>query len=276
MKRQLRYSRRIATLLMAALGAVGLSAPADAATVRLTVENIGTTTAITPVFAAFHDGSYNIAQIGGTATAGLESLAEVGVNTTISNEFGTANGRVSDSTAGPLAAGGSAFVDFTIDTTGTSNSFLSLATMVLPSSDYIFGTVADAGDSVFGVDLTSLFTTGSQTFTLSDVYDVGTEVNDFVTGAPPIPAANGLFVGTPFEGVLPDSNPPTGVVEGGTIQEIDNPFVGFANSPFAGSEPGTTSLQFTLTTVTAVPEPSMALAGCMMMGTMVLRRRKRA
>lgn len=261
---------------MAALGAVGLSAPVDAATVRLTVENIGTSsTPVTPIFAAFHDGSYDIGQTSGTATAGLEALAEVGNNAPIAGEFGTAGGRVSGNVGGgPITPGSTASFDFTIDATGTSNSFLSLASMVLPSSDYIFGTVSDPGDTVFGVSLATLFATGTQSFTLNEVYDVGTEVNDFLTSAPPIPGAAGLFTGGPFDGVLPPSAPPTGLVEGGTIQEVATPFAGFLNSPFAaGNEPNVSGLQFTLT---AVPEPSMAIAGCLVMGTVVMRRRKRA
>ena len=72
-----------------------MATSAHAGTVRLTVENFGGATPVTPVFAAFHDGSYDIAQRGGSATAGLESLAELGMNGTIAGEFGTAGGRVS-------------------------------------------------------------------------------------------------------------------------------------------------------------------------------------
>ena len=162
--------------------------------------------------------------------------------------------------------------DFTIDTTGASNSYLSLASMVLPSSDYILGTVSSPGDTVFGVSLANLFATGTQTFDLTRVYDVGTEENDFTTSAPPIPAAAGLFAGGPFA-VLPSSDPPAGIVEGGTIQGVDTPFAGFANSPFAaGSLPAASGLRITLT---AVPEPSTGLAFCLLFGTAAVRRRRR-
>jgi hypothetical protein len=251
----------------------------EAATIRVMVENLGSgTTPVTPVFAAFHDGSYDIAQTGGMASAGLEQLAEVGMNMTIANEFGTASGRVSGNiSGGPITPGSTASADFTVDTTGASNTFLSLGTMILPSSDYIFGTVSDPGDTQFGVDLATLFATGTQTFTLDEVYDVGTEVNDFETSAPPIPAAAGLFAGGPFDGVLPDSNPPSGIDQGGTIQLVTTPFAGFANSPYAaGSEPNVGGLRITLTNISAVPEPSTGLAMCMLLGTAAMRRRRRS
>ena len=249
---------------------------AHAGTVRLTVENFGGATPVTPVFAAFHDGSYDIAQRGGTATAGLESLAEVGNNMPIAGEFGTMAGRISGNVGmGPITPGSSASFDFTVDMTGMSNSYLSLASMVLPSSDYILGTVSDPGDTTFGVNLATLFANGTQTFDLTRVYDVGTEVNDFLTSAPPIPAAAGLFAGGPFAG-LPNSAPPTGITEGGTIQGVDTPFAGFLNSPFApGSEPTASGLRITLTNVSAVPEPSSLAVFAAMGVATVLRRRRR-
>ena len=261
-------------LMASCMSLMALSATAG--TVRLTIENVGGATPVTPVFAAFHDGTYDIGQVGGVATAGLEALAEVGDNAPIAGEFGTAGGRVSGNVGGaPITPGSSASVDFMVDMTGSSNSYLSLATMVLPSSDYIFGTVSDPSDSVFGVDLTTLANTGTQTFDLLQVYDIGTEVNDFATSAPPIPGAAGLFAGGPFA-VLPDSTPPAGIVEGGTIQGVSTPFEGFLNSPFApGSEPAAGFLRVTLTNVTAVPEPSSGLAFCVMLGAAVLRRRSR-
>ena len=249
---------------------------AGAGTVRLTIENIGGATPVTPVFAAFHDGSYDIAQAGGVATAGLEALAEVGDNEPIAGEFGTAGGRVNGNVGGgPITPGSFASVDFTVDLTGASNSFLSLATMVLPSSDYIFGTVSNPGDSVFGVSLNPLMNTGTQTFDLLQVYDIGTEINDFATSAPPIPGAAGLFAGGPFA-ALPNSMPPAGIVEDGTIEGVSTPFEGFLNSPFAaGSEPSTGLLRVTLTDISAVPEPSSGVAFCLMLGAAALRRRSR-
>lgn len=252
-----------------------LAIPVQAGTVRLTIENVGGDTPVTPVFAAFHDGSYDIAQRTGTATAGLESLAEVGDNSVIAGEFGTANGRVSGNVGmAPITPGASASFDFTVDTTGSTNSYLSLASMVLPSSDYILGTVSSPGDTLFGVQLTSLFTTGTQTFDLSRVYDVGTEVNDFLTSAPPIPAAAGLFAGGPFS-VLPNSTPPAGITEGGTILGVDTPFAGFANSPFTGGLPTASGLRITLTDISAVPEPSSFALFAALGITSALRRRRR-
>jgi hypothetical protein len=262
----------------AAVLATGTGNISNAATIRVIVENLSSSsTPVTPVFAAFHDGSYDIARAGGTATAGLEQLAEVGMNATIASEFGTADGRVSGNLGGgPITPGSTASADFTIDSTGTSNLYLSLGSMVLPSSDYIFGTVSDPGDTQFGINLATLFATGTQTFTLDEVYDVGTEVNDFETSAPPIPAASGLFAGGPFDGVLPNSNPPSGIDQSGTIALVGTPFAGFANTPFAaGAEPNVDGLRFTLTNISAVPEPSSGLAMCFILGTAVMRRRRR-
>ena len=247
----------------------------DAATVRLTVQNLGTgTTPVTPVFAAFHNGSYDIARTGSAATNGLERLAEVGNNAPISGEFGTANGRVSNSIGGgPITPGSMASFDFDISTTGNTNSYLSLASMVLPSNDYFFGTVSNPGDTTFGVNLSTLFATGTQTFTLNTVYDAGTEDNDFAFSAPPIPGAAGLFAGGPFA-TIPNSNPGGGMTTmNGTIQAVATPFATFANSPLDPANlPAIGGLQITLT---AVPEPSSAFACVAIGGCLVMRRRRR-
>ena len=207
--------------------------------------------------------------MGGTATAGLERLAEVGDPSTIATEFGTAGGRVSGTVGmAPIAPGGSVSHDFTVDMSGGTNSFLSLATMVLPSSDYFLGTVAPSTMGPFGVDLSGLVVGGPPIiFTLSTVYDAGTELNDFATSAPPDPAT---MFGGPFAS-LPTSTPPAGVADSdSTIRAVAAPFADFASTPIGFSDPGVSTLSVT---VSAVPEPTSAVfLGGLISGCLFVRR----
>ena len=53
--------------------------------VRVSLRNTSDTggTALTPLFAGFHDNSFDVYDLGGTASAGLEALAEDGNNAVI-------------------------------------------------------------------------------------------------------------------------------------------------------------------------------------------------
>lgn len=231
---------------------------ASADTVRVTVENVGAdgTTFITPVFAGFHDGSYSIGSIGGTASAGLESLAELGMTGTINDEF-TAGVPTRVSTTfnagvGPIAPGQT--VSETLDI--GDNMFLSLASMVLPSSDYFLGNV-----STPAFDLSALTIGNPLSFTLSNLYDAGTELNDFGTSP-----GNDLFG-------LPAGNAPMSEMDTDeTIRLVTNPFADFENSPTGGFSPGISQLRVT---ITAVPEPGTGFACCAVIGGLVMRRRRR-
>lgn len=132
--------------------------------------------AITPLFAGFHDNSFDIYDLGGTASAGLEALAEDGNNTVLAGELTAADGDAQSTNIaadrGPIAAGEIAATTLLID--GQSNGYLSVATMVLPSNDAFFGT-ADAV-RIFD-DQGNFLGPRVLNFGGDSVRDAGTEVN---------------------------------------------------------------------------------------------------
>ena len=283
MIQQLRFTRK--WLLCAAAGMLMLSGPSvDAATVRLTVQNIGPIHQITPLFAGFHGASdFSVFTGGAPASAGLESLAEDGATGTLTAEFnaatagnGVSSTIVSPGGPPPFAPGETTFQDFTIATDG-SNSFLSVAAMVLPSNDFFVARQ--------GLDISSVLAGGGPITLIlgvanggpgSGVYDAGTEAEDFA-----VSAANGLFAGLPPGQGAPNTGAADPVNAVRLVTGAD-PFAAFANIPVGFD---TTAFDFndaTLNTaglfsvtVTAVPEPSMGFAACMILGGVVARRRRR-
>lgn len=219
---------------------------------------------LAPAFAAFHDGSYDIFSSGSSATAGLELLAELGDFSGIASEATTAGATNAAGFApgGPFAPnGGTGSMMFSL----TSETHLSLAAMLLPSNDWFIGT-PDA------VNISSLLTAPMGTvlsFDLINVYDAGTEAEDFAF------APGGGLVG-----ITTASTPPGGST---TTQPVSlvmgaDPFANFANIEPAGFD--TTSIDFTGSKVatvqlTVVPEPSsFGLIGTALMGLFGFVRRK--
>lgn len=145
---------------------------------RISVRNTSDTggTAITPVFTAFHDNSFDIYDLGGTSSAGLEALAEDGNNAVIAAELleADADGQSVNVAAerGPIAARELASTNLIVN--GASNSHVGLASMLLPSNDAFVGTA----NAVQLFDAQGDFL-GAQTieFTGASVRDAGTEVN---------------------------------------------------------------------------------------------------
>lgn len=202
---------------------------------------------LTPLWAGFHDGSFDLYDIGSPATAGLERLAEDGNTGPLSGEFlGSGAGLVDGTIAGPggpFAPGEMASMNFLLDNSAATSRYFSYASMVIPSNDAFIANgdpiaheVFDAGGNFLGADFIVLGT---------GVRDAGTEVNDEIP-------ANTAFLGQ----TVPD----TGVPEGGTVQVHPgfipggNILTAFPNADF--TVPG---YQVARITVTAVPEPSALL-----------------
>ena len=183
-------------LLATATAGCLLSGSAMADPFQVTVTNNAPNggTYITPVWVGFHDGSFDTFSAGDTASAGVESVAEVGQTGTLSGEFA---GSGVDATIGgaPIAPGASASGIFNLANDG-SNNYLSFASMILPSSDFFIG-----NDDPLAYSIAALLNgnTSSVSFTVATVYDAGTEENDFLFSA-----GNGLFPG------LPASDAPNG------------------------------------------------------------------
>lgn len=283
--------KRLLSAAAIAAAVAGLThGPARAnTTVRLTIEtnDVAGGTFNTPVFAAFTDGSASLFETGTTASTGVEALAEDGNNAPAITTF-TDAGFVAGQVLGPgfgagsppvFGPGTSASADFTIAGSATR---LILGTMVLPTNDWFLGTAGD------GLDISDLSTAGTLSFELNRLYDAGTENEDFNFSA-----ANGLpafaSFGLPAGQGGPNQGPgPAGgvVTFAGTIDEfgalidpatgltVADPFAAFVDQP-AGFNPPLSSITVTLSTVSAIPEPSSLAALGLLGGVVSLRRRRR-
>lgn len=227
--------------------------------------------AITPLWLGFHNNSFDTFDVGGTATPGLEELAETGMAGVLDGEFNAIGGRVSTvvgSPSGPppIQPGESVTSGiFGIDT--SQNQFLSYASMVLPSSDYFVG-----NDNA--IDISSIFGNGgSISFNVGQtVWNAGTEVDDFATSP-----------GNPLFGIpAGDGGTGVGADEGGVIGAVTgDPYAGFLNSPdnfdFGPLNFNDTNLYpngIATVTITAVPEPTSIGIIALGLGGLFLRRRR--
>ncbi len=183
--------------------------------VKVEVENLAPTDGnyLTPVWVGFHDGGFDVFNIGESASPGLESLAEDGATGTIGGEFldsnaGQVHGTIiSDGAIPPLAPADTGGMTFTLDAVSQGSRYFSYASMVIPSNDAF---VANGDPHILEVfDAVGNFSGFDVVVPGSDVWDAGTEVNDEVP-------ANTAF--------LEQAAPNTGVAEGGTVQ----PHTGFA------------------------------------------------
>jgi hypothetical protein len=168
---------------------------------RITVTNTSPEggTFLTPFWFGLHNGAFDLGDVGATASAGLESLAEDGSFDAIAAELTGADagalGGAVFGTAGPIATSEVATVLLDVD--GASLPFISLAAMLLPSNDAFIGTLdavelfGEDGDFIGPVTLT---------FEGTDVYDAGTEVNTELDAA-----------------FINQTGPNTGETEGGVI-----------------------------------------------------------
>lgn len=145
---------------------------------RITVNNTSPDggTFLTPFWFGLHNGAFDLGDVGASASAGLEALAEDGNFDPIAAELigadaGALGGAVFGD-AGPIATGEIATTLLNVD--GASLPYISLAAMILPSNDAFIGTLdavelfGDDGDFIGPVTLN---------FDGSRVYDAGTEVN---------------------------------------------------------------------------------------------------
>jgi len=169
-------------------------------------------TALTPFFAGFHDGSFDLYEGGEAASAGLEALAEDGNNAVVAGELVEADADAQSINVagdrGPIAAGERASA--TVHVNGVSNGFLTLGSMILPSNDAFIGT----GEPLQLFDAYGNFL-GAQTvvFTGENVLDAGTEYNTEQDAA-----------------FINQTAPNTGLTEGGVVRAHEG-FNGSVGNP---------------------------------------------
>lgn len=169
--------------------------------IRITVNNTSDTggTFLTPVWFGFHDNSFDLFNGGEAASAGLEAIAEDGNAAGLDTELVAADtdgqGGIITGSQGPIQTREQ--TSTTVNVNASSNSYLSLAAMLLPSNDAFIGT--DEAVQLFDANGDFL---GAQTldFLGTDVYDAGTEVNTELDAA-----------------FINQTGPNTGVDEGGVV-----------------------------------------------------------
>ena len=200
----------------------------QAATIKVTVESLAPDngTFLTPVWTGFHDGNFDIYNQGEAASPGLESLAEDGVFSILSDAFldsgaGTVDGAVFGSPV--IAPGTTATAIFELDETLPSSRYFSYASMVIPSNDAFVANgnplehqIFEANGDFIGADFIIAGT---------EVLDAGTEVNDEQEANTAFFTQTAPNTGTPQNGTI-DIHP--GFNPGGRILSSNQ----FANADF--------------------------------------------
>ncbi|MEE9328413.1 MAG: spondin domain-containing protein [Cocleimonas sp.] len=158
-----------------------LSSSAYAQKVTVTVLNLTHGSHFTPLLVAAHDNATHLFQSGSAASAHLQAMAEGGDTSALIMDLDAA-GALHDSAAGLLAPGHS-FTSVEINTDGTSNNYLSIVGMVLPSNDGFVGVNSWHIPSAPGTYMMPAL-----------AYDAGTEANDELLGldSPGAPGNPGL------------------------------------------------------------------------------------
>lgn len=251
------------TAVAAALVLASSGVSAAQIQVKITNNAGATGSYLTPAWVGFHNGSFDIFNVGEQASAGLEALAEDGDTSGLSSSFSGSG--VDGTIAGLIAPGATVTSVFTLSDDG-SNNYFSYASMLLPSSDFFIG-----NSNPFAFNIASLLdgTISSLSFDVSSAFDAGTEVNDFATSA-----GNGLFGITGGQG-----GPNQGADQNGVVSEINGlAFASFLNAN--GFDTGrfdftnSSIVTIELTNVSAVPVPAAAfLFAPALLGFMGLRRK---
>ncbi|MCV3271766.1 spondin domain-containing protein [Roseobacter sinensis] len=174
-------TRHLLALAVTAIGAsAGLSA--QATTLKITVTNTQAEggLSITPLYTAFHDGSFDAFDLGGMASPGIELIAETGMPGTVAAERRAVDPDsqplVLASPSGPPPIQPGEIVTDTIDVTATGPLFFTFLSMLLPSNDHFIGNDNPLAYQIF--DDSGNFT-GDRTISVTgaQIYDAGTEAN---------------------------------------------------------------------------------------------------
>ena len=160
--------------------------------VRLRIKNAAMTdgTFLTPFWVAFHNGEFDTYNLGSTASAGLERMAEDGDASLLSEEFALSVGNdgIDAVITNPEGFQGAPLFDpglsteHIIELDPMTNRYFSYVSMVLPSNDAFIGNADPKRHKLF--DEEGVFV-GAVSFKVygDEVNDAGTELNN-ESGAP--------------------------------------------------------------------------------------------
>lgn len=247
--------------------AVSMAATASAATmVKVTIENLAPAqgTHLTPLWVGFHNGSFDIYDLGVVASMALERLAEDGNASALGMDLMMSGNGAAAGTfpaAPPIAPGERYSRVFTLDPMSPLSRYFSYASMIIPSNDLFIANGNPMAHQVF--DATGDFMAVGFTIMGNTVRDAGTEVNDEIP-------ANTAFLGqampntgTPENGVVTTAS---GFMPGGNVLSA------FPNADF--TSPG---YQIARITVEEIPEPGtwMLMLTGLSLAVLGERRRRR-
>ena len=160
----------------------------------------------TPVWIGVHNGSFDLFDLGGSASEALERLAEDGNTEVLSQSFDASQAGktqmtvISNGEIPPFGPGDTATVTFELDANDPKDRYLSFASMVIPSNDAFVGNSDPKAYPIFDGEGNLL----SDQFIISDlrVYDAGTEVNDEIPENTAFLAQSAPNTGTAENGVV--------------------------------------------------------------------------
>ncbi|MCB1677247.1 MAG: spondin domain-containing protein [Halioglobus sp.] len=258
--------RNLRPLLLAS-SLIGVLAPfcAQAIPVRIAIENLAPANGnfLTPFWVGFHNGGFDLYDLGSPASPGLERLAEDGNTGVLSAEFAASGAGVTDATlAGPggaIAPGEAATMTFDLDGSLPSSRYFSYASMVIPSNDAFIANGNPLAHAIF--DASGDFLGADFLVAGAAVLDAGTEVNDEIP-------ENVAFLG--------QTVPNTGTTESGTVQ-IHPGFSPAGNilSAFPGADFTAPGYQVARISITRIPEPGvLALVGLGLVSLLMARKRR--
>lgn len=257
----------IGTIFSAVLGFTSI---AQATVLKITVTNNAEVNGLTftPVYTAFHSAAYDAFNVGSTASAGLKSLAELGMGGGLAAERtavdpNSVGGMIfPDGGMRPLFPGEMGSMEFNI-TDPSSNMYFTFLSMILPSNDTFFG----RDDALQIFDGAGVFL-GNRTINVTgaDLWDAGTEALN-IAAAPFAPGS------TPGDNPV-DANTSIRAAEslaafaGLTLpngQTLDANLIDFLLNPAA----------FNVASITIEEVPEPAVASILLLGLAGLRLVKR-
>ena len=168
-------------IAIAAVAALGLAAPAQAANVnvKVTAENLVAADGIgfAPLHVGFGNGSFDAFDLGGVASAPIISVAEGGSASDwfpafAAAEPGSTRGTVVN--GGPLLPGAMAMNSFVVDS--AVNRYFTFAAMAIPSNDFFIGNDDPMQYELFGAGGAQQIV--SITLKAHQIWDAGSEVFD--------------------------------------------------------------------------------------------------
>jgi len=183
------YQSLLLLALASLLSACGSDFRPPPAEFEVSVVNLTNNQPLSPVALVVHSGEFRVFAVGSPASAGLEVVAEDGMNTEFIEE---ANADASVTTVvsgvGPIGPGGSEALTFSVPADATASLAVSLVTMLVNTNDAFTGT---NGTDISGLEV------GESRQLRAIAYDAGTEADTEAAGTIPGPAVGG-------EGFNPD------------------------------------------------------------------------